>query len=340
MRALVTGGAGFIGAWLVRCLHEQGAEVRVLERPGADPRAIEGLPVEWVEGDVRDRDAVRRALADRDHLFHLAGNPNLWTYPRTEFESVNHQGTRRVLDEAARRPLARIVFTSTESILVGRRPGGPIDENAAPELEDMVGPYCRSKLLAERAAFAAAREGQPVVIVNPTLPVGPGDRNRTPPGRMIEAFLAGRIRGYVEATLNFVDVRDVAEGHVLACLRGSPGRRVILGGEDLALSAFFALLSAESGIPAPAYRVPYAVALAYAFCAERVADWITHRPPLASVTGLRLARRGMRFDCARAREELGFAPRPVRESIRDAVRWYRERAGAGTNSARGALACP
>src|SRR5262245_1998205 len=218
---LVTGGAGFIGSHLVRLLAERGRRVRVLERPGV---AADHLPggIDLVGGDVRDRDGVRRAVAGCAEVYHLAANPQLWAWPKGLFRQVNYQGAVNVLEEALAAGARRVLHTSTESILTRARQAGPIREDQAVPPDDVTGPYCRSKYLAERHAFALARRGAPVVVVNPTLPVGPGDRGRSPPTRMILDFCLGKRREYLDAELNLIDARDVALGMVRALEVGKP----------------------------------------------------------------------------------------------------------------------
>jgi len=318
---VVTGGAGFIGSHLVDRLAAAGRRVRVVERPGAD---ASHLPpgVEVVRADIRDAGATRRALAGAREVYHLAANPNLWAADRGEFDAINYRGTVHVLDAALGAGAGRVLHVSTESILTRARPAaGPIAEDAEVRLSDAVGPYCRSKLRAEDAAMAMARSGAPVLIVNPTMPVGPGDRGVSPPTRLIRDFLRGRLPAVMDCTLNLIDVRDVADGLVLAMSRARPGRRYLLGGENLTLVELLGILSEMTGVPVPRWRVPYAIGLAIAHASEFWADRVTHRTPRATVTGVRLTRRTMHFDPSRSLAELGLVPRPVRESLADAVAW-------------------
>ncbi len=321
---LVTGGAGFIGSHLVRLLVEQGEAVRVLERPGA---AVDHLPLDKVEvisADIRDRPAVETAVRGCGEVYHLAANPNLWTQRRGHFRQVNFQGAVNVLEAALAAGARRVLHTSTESILTRARQTGPIAEDQHVAMSDVIGPYCRSKYLAERHALKRGRAGAPVVVVNPTLPVGPGDRGRSPPTQMMLDFCRGRRREYLDAELNLIDVRDVAEGMVRAVRYGRPGRRYLLGHENLSILDVFRHLARLTGLPAPTRRVPYAVALAAAYVSEWLADVVTHRPPAATVTGVKLTRRVMHFAARRSLDELGLRPRPVSQSLADAVAWFRE----------------
>jgi dihydroflavonol-4-reductase len=321
---LVTGGAGFIGSHLVSLLVEQGESVRVLERPGADVSHLPLSRIDLVKGDIRDLEYVRRAVRGCEEVYHLAANPNLWVQPRGLFRQVNYQGAVHVLEAAIDAGARRVLHTSTESILTRARQAAPIREDQVVPPGDVIGPYCRSKYLAERHAFLLARQGAPVVIVNPTLPVGPGDRGRSPPTQMILDFCRGKRKEYLDAELNLIDVRDVALGMVRAMKVGRPGRRYLLGHENLSILEVFRLLSELTGLPPPRRRVPYVVALVAACVSELVADTWTHRPPAATLTGVKLTRRRMHFDASSSLAELGVQPRPVRESLPDQVAWFRE----------------
>ncbi len=319
--SLVTGGAGFIGRHLVRMLVERGERVRVLDISGG-----KGLPraVDFKRGSITDADAVDRALDGMDRLYHLAADPNLWLPDKAQFLAVNLGGTRTVLDAAERHDLERIVYTSTESILRSRRRGGVMDESMCAALADMPGSYCKSKFLAEQEALAAAERGLPVVIVNPTLPVGPGDHNLTPPTRMIAQFLGREAPAYLDCQLNMIDVRDLALGHILAAEKGRIGERYILGGENLRMSQLLAILDEVSGVAMPKARVPYWLAWATGAVSELAADLLTHKRPMAPFAGVRLAGTAMAFDCSKAQRELGLPHRPIRESLADAVAWLAE----------------
>lgn len=324
MTTIVTGGAGFIGSHLVRALVERGERVRVLERPGARVDHLPTSRIDVVFADIRDADAVVDAMRGAHQVYHLAANPNLWTQRRGLFRQVNYLGTVHVLEAALDAGARRVLHTSTESILTRVRQRGPIAEDQEVPLADVVGPYCRSKHFAEKHAFQLARSGAPVVIVNPTLPVGPGDHGRSPPTQMILDFCRGKRREYVDADLNLIDVRDVAAGMIAAVERGRPGRRYLLGYENLSIREVFARLAKLTGLPEPDRRVPYAVALAAAYVSEWLADVVTHQTPAATVTGVKLTRRRMHFDPRRSLAELDLAPRPVDDSLRDAVAWYRD----------------
>jgi dihydroflavonol-4-reductase len=336
---LVTGGAGFIGSHLVRRLVGRGESVRVLDLPSAPVAHLPLDRIDLVRGDVRDRKAVDDAVHGCREVYHLAANPNLWTQRRGQFRQVNYLGTVNVLEASLAAGARRVLHTSTESILTRVRQTAPIAEDQEVTVRDVIGPYCRSKFLAERHALGLARAGAPVVIVNPTLPVGPGDYGRSPPTRMLLDFCRGKRREYLDAELNLIDARDVAEGMVLAMERGQPGRRYLLGHENLSVRGVFNLLASLTGLPEPHRRVPYPVALAAAYVGEWLAHVVTHRPPAATVTGVKLTRRRMHFDAHRSLAELGLRPRPVAESLADAVAWFRATGwlepGAGRKPAGG-----
>jgi dihydroflavonol-4-reductase len=256
-------------------------------------------------------------------VYHLAANPNLWVRDRAEFDAVNHRGTVHVLDAALAAGAERVLHTSTESILTKSGATGPIGEDVAIGPEDMVGPYCLSKLMAERHAFALAAEGRPVVVANPTMPVGPGDRGTSPPTRLILDFCRGKLPVAMDCTLNLIDVRDAALGLIRVMERGRGGRRYLLGAENLTLLNLLGRLSHLTGVPVPRWTVPYPVGLATAWVSEFWADRVSGRMPRATVTGLRLTRRLLHFDSSRSLAELGLRPRPIDESLADAVAWLR-----------------
>ena len=320
---LVTGGAGFIGSHLVRLLVDRGRKVRVLDLPTAP---ITHLPLERIEhvgGDIRDRDCVERAVRGCCEVYHLAANPNLWVQKRGHFRQVNFAGAVHVIDAALAAGARRVLHTSTESILTRACQTGAITEEQDISYDDVIGPYCRSKYLAERHALRLGRSGAPVVVVNPTLPVGPGDWGRSPPTQMMLDFCQGKRREYLDAQLNLIDVRDVAEGMIQALARGQPGRRYLLGHENLSILSVFKMLARLTALPAPRWRVPYPVALAAAYASEFIADVYTHRPPAATVTGVKLTRRRMHFDSRRSLAELELHPRPVAHTLAETVDWFR-----------------
>ena len=321
MDTLVTGGTGFIGANVARELIAAGATVRVLARPGGDRRALAGVKVEIVEGDLLDRASVRRALGGVRSVYHVAADYRLWTPDPARLYRTNVDGTRVVLEAAGEAGVTRVVHTSSVGAVGIPEDGRPGTEDTPVTLADMVGHYKRSKFLAEQVALEFARRGLPVVIVNPSAPIGPWDVKPTPTGQMIVDFMRGRMLASVDTGLNIVHVRDVARGHLLAAERGTPGERYILGHRDLSLADIFGVLAEITGRRAPRFRVPYAVAWLGAACCETVAR-VTGRPPAVPLTAVRMARKRMYFSPARAVRELGLPQTDVRTALADAVAWF------------------
>lgn len=324
---LVIGGSGFIGAHLVRMLKERGRKVRVFDLapfPADEPER----PDEIVLGDIEDAPVLEDVVCGCEVVYHLAANPNLWSRNPKVFDRINRQGTANVLHAVRKAGTQKLIYTSTESILVPETTpkdhGGLVTEDVRVDISDMMGPYCRSKFLAEKLVFEETEKGLPAIVVNPTMPLGPGDRNLTPPGRMIRDFLQGKIRGYMDCTLNFVDVRDAALGHILAAECGEVGRRHILAGHNLHLREFFGLLAEHCDTKAPTFQVPYALALNFSRLEEA---WgrLTGRTPMSSVTGVKLCKRGMAFDSSATWQRLGkHTPLPIAQTIADAVAWHKK----------------
>jgi dihydroflavonol-4-reductase len=314
---LVTGGAGFIGQHLVSALVARDRKVRVLDR--RPPLcAIPG--VEYVAGSVLDSALVDDTLRDVAEVYHLAGLPGMWLPQKSDFHAVNFQGTEVVIAAARKRGTARFLHCSTESILF-RPPSlkDTSDERSLLPPQQMPGVYTRSKMLAEQSAAQAAAAGFPLVIGTPTMPIGPHDHNLTPPTAMLRQFLHGRVQMYLDFVVNLVDVRDVAAGLVLAMERGQVGHRYILGGESISLSKILKLMAAISGRRSLAIPVPGKVAEAAAAMLEFVADHVTHRPPAGTAEGVRIALRATDLSIEKARNELGYTPRPVEPALRDTI---------------------
>jgi len=321
MDVLVTGGTGFVGANLVRELLADGDTVRVLARPRGDRRALEGCVVEIVEGDLLDRNSLVRAVRGARRVYHVAADYRLWAPDPSAFYRANVDGTRHVLEAAAAAGVERIVYTSTVGALGIPKDGTPGDERTPVSLGDMVGPYKASKFLAEEVAREHAARGVPVVIVNPSAPVGPWDIKPTPTGQVIVDFLKGRMVASLDTGLNLVHVRDVARGHILAGERGRVGERYILGHRNVSLIETFRMLARLTGIPAPRFRVPYSVAWLAAAGMEGVAR-LTRTRPQVSLTAVRMARKRMYFSATRAVGELGLPQTPVEDALREAVEWF------------------
>jgi dihydroflavonol-4-reductase len=316
---LVTGASGFLGWHIARRLLARGERVRALVRSTSRLRELDG--VETVTGDLRDRASLDRAVAGCGVVYHAAADYRLWAAEPRELYDSNVQGTRNLLEAARSAAVERVVYTSTVGC-IGIPASGEGDECAPVSLDDMHGPYKRSKFLAEKAVMEFASGGFPVVVVNPTAPVGDHDFKPTPTGRIILDFLKGGMPAYIDTGLNVVDADDVALGHLLACERGRPGERYILGSENLTLAGIFERLESASGVKAPARRIPYA--LAYAAGAVST-GWaaITGHEPRAPLDGVRMARKKMWVTHAKAARELGFSPAPAAAALARAVVWFR-----------------
>jgi dihydroflavonol-4-reductase len=320
--SLVTGANGFLGCHVVRALISRGDTVRALARDNADISALRAINCEIVRGDVRDLDSLRKATKGCDEVYHVAADYRLWVVDEAPMYAANVEGTRNVITAARGNGVTRIVHTSTVGAL-GIPHGASGREDTPVTVDAMVGPYKRSKFLAERIAEEAARAGAPVVIVNPSTPIGPLDYKPTPTGRMIVDFLNRRMPAYLDTGLNLVGVEDCARGHLLAAERGRIGEKYILGGENLSLAELFAHLARLSGIPAPKVRIPYAVAYGFALGAEAFARAVTHKAPRASLTEVRMARKKMFFDSSKAKGELGYEPGPIDPALMRAIDFFR-----------------
>src|SRR6266851_2930559 len=322
--ALVTGASGFVGSAVTRQLVEAGWRVRVLLRPSSDRRNVEGLPVEIAEGTLEDTASLTAALAGCTHLFHLAADYRLWVPDPAAMFRANVDGTRMVMECALAAGLERIVYTSSVATL--GLVGGSVasDETTPSALADMIGPYKQSKFRAEEEVRRLIAEGGlPAIIVNPSTPVGPRDIKPTPTGRMIVEAASGRMPAFVDTGLNLVHVEDVAAGHLLAAERGRIGERYILGGENLSLAAILAEVASLSGRRPPRLRLPLRPLMPVAWVAEAFGR-LTAKEPFVTRDGLRMARKKMYFSSAKARAELGYTPRPVREGLADAIAWFRQ----------------
>ncbi|MEO6885422.1 MAG: hopanoid-associated sugar epimerase [Jatrophihabitantaceae bacterium] len=334
-KALVTGATGFIGSAVVRALLADGRHVVAMVEPGADDQALIGLDVERVGAELRDPVGVRRAVAGCTSVFHVAALYRFWAPDPKLFYEVNVGGTRNVLAAAREEGVEKLVYTSTVGTLGldGAHDGRPADERDYPDVSHLFGAYKRSKYVAEHEVLRAAAEGLPVSLVLPTFPLGPGDRAPTPSGRLILDFLNGKMPGYVDTVLNAVHVNDVAVGHLLAHDLGANGRSYILGGENLPLKDLLAQLAAVTGLPRPRLQVPHAVSLAAAWVSDTVEGRLLRRPPRVPLEAARMSATRMAFDDSRAREELGYRPRPAVEALEESVRWFVEN-GYVTNQRR------
>lgn len=328
MKCFVTGGSGFIGANLIHELVARGHSVRALLRPGSDTRGLEGASYERVEGDVTDPAALAKGLRGCDWCFHVAASYHLWLRDYAPMYAANVDGTRNVLRAASDAGCSRIVYTSTVGCIgLPKEINGvvtPTDESTPVSEAQMSNHYKLSKWKAEVVARELAAKGLPVVIVNPSAPVGPRDVKPTPTGKVIVDFLNREMPAYLDTGLNWVHVRDVAIGHILAAEKGRIGERYILGQADgnWTMKDAFAVLADITGLPAPKFRVPYAVALAAAHVDETISRF-TGKPPKAPVGGVRMARYKMFFNPAKAIRELGLPQTPPKQALADAVNWFR-----------------
>jgi dihydroflavonol-4-reductase len=326
MTTLVTGATGFLGNHVARQLIAKGDSVRVLVRPTSNLRSLEGLAVERAEGDLCDAGSLERAMKGVRRLFHVAADYRLWSQNPQEIYDTNVEGTQRLLQIAGQAGVERVVYTSTVATIAvpvrGARHGSELpNEETRATLDQMIGHYKRSKFLSELEAFQAAEAGVPVVIVNPTAPVGPGDWKPTPTGRIIVDFLNGKMPAYVDTGLNLAAVEDVAAGHLLAAEKGRIGERYILGAQNMTLKQILEALALIAGRPAPWVRLPHAVALAAGYADE----WYSRmmgREPQIPVEGVKMSRHRMFVKSDKAARELGYAPGPVEPALERAVRWY------------------
>ena len=306
----------------MRVLLEAGHLVRALVRPNSDRRNLTGLGVELAEGSLEDSQSLARAVGSCRYLFHVAADYRLWVPDRDAMFRTNVEGTRDLLTAAISAGVERVVYTSSVATL-GLVPEGSADEETPSSAEDMIGPYKRSKFLAEEVVRRlVAEHGLPAIIVNPSTPLGARDLKPTPTGRLILEAARGHMPGYVDTGLNIVHVDDVAAGHLAAAETGRIGERYILGGENISLEHLLAEVAQLVGIRPPHVRVPYSVAYPVAIGAELVAR-ATGREPFITVDGVRMARKRMYFSSAKACREFGYRPRPAREAIADAVDWFR-----------------
>jgi dihydroflavonol-4-reductase len=319
---LVTGGTGFVGAHVVRALLARGRGVRCLVRPASRRTNLEGLDLEIVEGDIRDPASLARAAKGAEVVYHVAADYRLFTKDPRELRATNVEGTRNVLRAAGEAGARRIVYTSSVGALGLTSDGAPACETTPVTIEGVVGNYKRSKYEAERVAEELASEGLPVVIVNPSTPIGDLDVKPTPTGQVLVDFLNRRMPAYVETGMNLVDVKDVAEGHLLAAGKGRAGEKYILGNRNMTLKEIFDALSRLTGIPPPRVRLPHWVPMAAAAC-DTVVSGLRGRAPRVSLESVRMSRHFMFFDASKAVHELGLPQNSVEEALRRAVSWFR-----------------
>jgi dihydroflavonol-4-reductase len=323
MLAFVTGATGFLGSHVARVLAEEGARLRLLVRTTSDLRNIAGLNAERVEGDLRDPASIEKALAGCEALFHVAADYRLWVRDPKQMYRSNVEGTRSLIEAAQRQGVRRIVYTSSVATMGFSSNGSLADESSPVSLAEMIGPYKRSKFMAEQVAFDAARSGVDVVVVNPTTPIGERDLKPTPTGRIVVDFLKKKFPAYVDTGLNLVDATECARGHVQALEKGRAGERYILGGENLTLKQILDRLAAITGLPSPKVKLPYVFALAAGVVDETVTGRILGKEPRATIDAVRMGRKKMFITSAKAERELGWRAVPVDAALRRSVEWFR-----------------
>jgi len=323
MRIFITGSTGFVGANVARALLDSGYEVRALVRRGADTRNIDGLNVQQVEGDLSNTDDLRSAMTGCQATFHVAALYSLWRSDAEALYKTNVHGTINVLEAAEAAGVSRVVYTSSVAAL-GVPPAGQIgDERLSTTAAELVSDYKKSKYLAEQEALKRARQGQDIVIVNPSTPIGPSDIKPTPTGEIVLRFLKGKMPAYVDTGLNIIDVEDVARGHVLALERGRTGERYILGNRNLTLKELLDILAKLTGLKAPGVRVPHILPLAVAYVDEGVLSRLGKRPGV-SIYAVRMSQKAMYYDSSKAIRELGLPQSPIDAALEAAIRWFKE----------------
>jgi dihydroflavonol-4-reductase len=324
MKVFVTGATGFVGHHVARELAAEGAELRLLVRKTSNLANLEGIAGETHIGDLADPASIKSAIEGCDAIMHVAADYRLWIPDPKAMYRANVDGTRELLLLAREAGVRRVVYTSSVATMGFRSDGLIVNEDTPVSLANMVGHYKRSKFLAEQEAIAAAGAGQQVMILNPTTPIGSHDAKPTPTGRIFVDFLNGKFPAYVDTGLNLVDVQEVAKTHAAALEKGTPGRRYILGGENLTLKQILDKMSAITGIPSPTVKIPFAIAAAYAFFEENITGRIRKKEPRATLEEVRMGRKKMYASSARAQQELGFRVAPVYPAMRSAIEWFRE----------------
>src|SRR5713101_6355725 len=319
MLAFVTGATGFVGSHVARALAEQGADLRLLVRADSNRKNIEDLKADLVTGDLRDPASLEKGIAGCDVIFHVAADYRLWVREPDEMYRANVEGTRAILEAARKSRVRRVVYTSSVATMGFTQNGTPADENSPVSLDNMIGPYKRSKFMAEQVTVEAARSGLDVVIVNPSTPVGERDIKPTPSGRIVVDFLKKKFPAYVDTGLNLVDVRECARGHIAALEKGKNGERYILGGENLTLKQILDKLGAISGLPSPRVKLPYFVAYAAGVVDQTFSGRLLGREPRATVETVRMGKKKMWARSGKAERELGWKKIAVDDALRRAV---------------------
>lgn len=324
MKSLVTGATGFLGSAVMRCLLTANHEVRVLVRPNSDRKNLENFPVEITEGDLRDHQSLRHAIKGCDNLFHVAADYRLWVPDPGIMHEINVNGTRALISAAIEEGIKRIVYTSSVATLGLKQDGSPANEETPSDFATIAGYYKRSKYLAEQMVKQLTDDHHlPLIIVNPSTPIGPGDIRPTPTGRIVLDTLMGRMPAYVNTGLNVAHVDDIAYGHLLAYQHGKPGERYILGGDNLSLLQILQSIDEINGIQQSRINIPIGLMLPMAWFMEKIASF-THTEPRATLDSIHMAKKLMFFSSEKAHRELGYQYRPSIEALKDAVKWFKE----------------
>lgn len=323
MRIFLTGATGFVGSHVARATETQGAQLRLLARRTSNLSQIEGLNADLIIGDLRNPESYASALSGCDAVMHVAADYRLWVRDPDAMYAANVGGTAELLRSAREVRVPRVVYTSSVATMGFSADGTLATEDSPVSEADMIGHYKRSKFLAEQEAMKAVRAGQQVIILNPTTPIGPGDIKPTPTGGIVVDFLNRKFPAYVDTGLNLVDVSEVARTHVAALTAGQPGRRYILGGENLTLKQILDKMAALTGLPSPSMKVPHAVAMAFAFFDENIQGRLLGGEPRATVEAVKMGRKRMFASSARAEAELGLRVLPVEPALRSAIEWFR-----------------
>lgn len=323
MRVFLTGATGFVGSHVAQALHDAGANLRLLTRKNSRTDHLQGLNAEFVQGDLQQVKQLKTALAGCDALMHVAADYRLWVPNPDAMYAANVEGTRALLHLARENRVRRIVYTSSVATMGFRADGTIATEKSPVSVDDMVGHYKRSKFLAEQTAIEAARSGMQVMILNPTTPIGANDAKPTPTGRIIVDFLNRNFPAYVDTGLNFVDVKAIAQMHVAALEKGTPGERYILGGENLTLKQFLDRMARITGLRSPKMRVPHSVAMGFAFYDEWVTGRIRGKEPRATVEAVRMGKKKMFASSMKAEQELGYKVSSIDVALREAINWFR-----------------
>jgi dihydroflavonol-4-reductase len=323
MKIFLTGATGFVGHHVAHALAADGAKLRMLIRKTSKLGNLEGIAGETHIGDLSDPESIRPALKGCNAVVHVAADYRLWIRDPEAMYRANVEGTRDLLRMAREASVKRFVYTSSVATMHFHRDGTVINEDTPVSLADMVGHYKRSKFMAEQQAIAAAQDGQQVIILNPTSPIGSNDSKPTPTGQIFVDFLNGKFPAYMDTGLNLVDVTEVARAHVSALTKGQPGKRYILGGENLTLKQILDKMAALTGLPSPTVKIPFAVAATYAFFEEWITGRIRGKEPRATLEEVRMGRKKMYASSARAQQELGFRILPVNPAMKAAIDWFR-----------------